>query len=234
MSKLEADPTQGIVDIDTFALYLIGYRADVIATRPSCWHKILDHPDLPFTPPDNPRPWVSLHEVPWQDTPRSIQDIVALQYPVAAADEKKSISLWLNIPDGNLSFKLKSASLVEGFRAGSDVLDRRANIVIPTDGLALTLRDGKLTPKGNWIITQRPANKAEIRYINSKLFNLGFESFNERIEAQLYRAIAKMMEAPIEPERISTQSATLQELHDIVRILEKGKDQATWKETLVD
>ncbi len=226
------DPTKGIVDIDTFVPYLVGYRTEVIATRPSRWHKILSYPDLPFTPPDNPRPNVSLQQFPWQDTPKNIQNIVTLQYPAAAVDEEKSISLWLNIPNGNISITLTSASVVEGFRAGSYVFDKFARVVIPTAGLMLVLRDCESTPKGHWFITQRPANEAEMEYVGSKLFNLKYESFSERTESQIYRAITKMMRVPTEPERVAIQPATLVELHDIVRILEKSKGMATWGETL--
>lgn len=232
MANPEVDPTRGIVDIETFVLYLVGYQANIIATRPSRWCKILDYPDLPFTPPDNPRPHVSLQEFPWQDTPESIQDIIALQYPAAAVNEEKSISLWLNIPEGTLSFTLESASLAEGFRAGDYVFDRFAKIVIPSTGLMLALRDNEVAAKGQWIITQRPANQAEIKYVNSKLFNLDFELVTERAEDQIYKAMDRMIRVPIEPERVSLQCTTLQELHDVVRTLVKGREEATWGETL--
>lgn len=235
MQVPEFDPTKGIVDIDTFILHLVGYRSEIVTTRPSQWHTILSYPPgQHFAPPDNPRPNVSLHEFPWQDTPQSIQDVIKLQYPAASVDEEKRISLWLEIPKGCLRFTLNSTSIVNGFRGGFYLFDKYGKVVIPTEGLILSLRDGEsAAPKGSWYISQRPANTAEIKFIKSGLATQEYhEQGWEATEDKIFRAMEKMMKAPIEAERASMQPATLQELHDIIRILEKGKEQTTWGETL--
>ncbi|KKQ34350.1 MAG: hypothetical protein US51_C0042G0002 [Microgenomates group bacterium GW2011_GWA2_37_6] len=233
----EGDPTKRVVDIDSFVAYLAGYRSDVVATRPSSWVK---HPDLhALANPDRPRISVNIYGISWSDTPLSIQQALSLQYPSASLDEEKSINLWFKIPKGHLTFELSSASVVDGFRyeTGGDKerydarsYDRHGKVVVPGDGLLLLLRDTPAGPKGNWVISQRPASASEIKFVNSDIFK---SEWNEAQEGELIEAMIKMEKGSRgKKTRDFRRPATLQELQDIVAILERGVGNAAWLESV--
>lgn len=224
----EGDPSRRVVDIDSFVAYLAGYRSDIIATRASNWTK---HPDLhALANPERPRPIVGLDETAWVDVPISIQQAISLQYPSATADEDKSINLGLDIPEGYLNITLKSASVVSlgGFRSRS--YDKRGELIVPDDGLRLLLRDTQTGSKGSWVISRRPATTSEVEYANSDILR---REWSEATEHEDFMAIAKMEEGSRRRKmRVSQKTATLQELQDIVRILERSRGSARWHESL--
>lgn len=224
----EGDPTRDVVDIDFFVAYLVGYRTDVVATRPSAWIK---HPDLhALANPERPRVNVGLDYTAWLDVPTSIQQAISLQYPSASVDEDKGINLGLDIPEGYLNIALKSASVVGlgGFHSRS--YDKRGRLIVPDNGLLLLLRDTQAGPKGSWVISRRPATTSEIEYANSDIFE---REWSEASEHEDFMAIIKMEEGSRGRKmRVSQKPATLQELQDIVTILEREREGARWHESL--
>lgn len=229
MTNREIDPTRDIRDIDTFSLYLVGYRNQVCASRSSFWASFFPQ----YTPPENPQPWVFL-SIHWQETPPSIQEVMKLQYPAASVDERKTVTLRLHIPNGRISVTLHSNSIIEGFRAGSDCFDKVGRIVIPDEGLILPLR-GSPASKGKWIFIHRPANTSEVEFVQKQLAEqllTGDLSNLEKQETRLYETMERMMKNPVQTHELITRAVTLQELHDIIRTLEAGKTRAAWGETL--
>lgn len=223
----EGDPTRRVVDIDSFVAYLAGYRSDIVATRPSAWIK---HPDLhALANPERPRVNIGLDDA-WLDVPISIQQAISLQYPSASVDEDKSIKLGLDIPEGYMNIKLKSASVVGLGGLHSRSYDKRGKLIVPDNGLLLLLRDNQAGSKGNWVISRRPATTSEIEYANSDIFG---REWSEATEHEDFMAIAKMEEGSRGRKmRVSQKPATLQELQDIVRILDRSRGRARWHESL--
>ena len=228
----EGDPASRIVDVDTFVSYLVGYRASVVATRASGWEK---HPDLHSrVNQDNPRISVSLETIVWDETPQSIREVISFQYPSASVNEEKNIDLRLDIPDGRLLLRLRSASIVSGFRADTPdgkyrSYDKHGKIVIPADGLVLLLKNAKPGSRGDWVISKRPANSSELKFINS---GMAEKKYGEISEESLFMAMSKMTKERVAKESMSSRPAVLQEFRDVATILEKGKDRAIWRESL--
>lgn len=129
------------------------------------------------------------------------------QYPSALRTKpgtgSETVGIRICIPDGYVSFTLKSDSVVEQIRGDrSYYTDKVGGLVIPDVGLRLLLANRPTVPKGHWFIVRRPADEIGIADILSDF---------------TYPSAVK--------------PATLEELHDTVRVLESKKNKAVWSTT---
>ncbi len=199
----EQDPARRITGIDTFGIWLIGYRTGLLETieRKHFVHTIIpaeygpvfeDSPEF-----FDPHTALFLRNCPWLDVPTSIQTVLQYQYPSAKADVEKHVNVVVG--KDQIRLRLKSPLVVEGvdtygeFRVGHGGLTLRTR--------AFNTSDYSRYEVGKWIIFKFPV-----------------EAHTETDKDRMEKAFRMIRNYP--PELIP---ATTYELQDLIRFLEESK-----------
>ncbi len=191
------NPTEGIVDIDTFCLYIKSYVADLNENHPRRKDRRLTSVKNMF-PDMDLHPMIRLNKIPWAEVPQSLQDILGKHYDAAQLDEEKTISV--DFSSKSLSFQLKSPH-VRGF---SDTYGEDLAV-----GVKLFLTGDK---KGKWRFLRMSYAIAD--------------KIARRAVENLAIAIEEWKSFLMENSTVVAFPSTLNELHDLARFLEKSKDRA--------
>lgn len=158
----EGPPIGGIVDVDTFGYYVIGYMARLADNPPrkiilpSQFPVALDQAlreefqeEVGFVIPSR----IYLEGCPWVDTPAALQKVIGEQYDAARLNEDKTVSM--RIQRSELLFTLVSPSVKR------DIDTFGENLVY--QGVSLALVDSTSTKKGSWFIVKQNAVLKERR-----------------------------------------------------------------------
>lgn len=233
----EQDPGKRIVDIDTFASWMVDYRRTMfeqysMSIAGSIHHYEVGADGKTIHWDEIPRPtmWgkdtayvVNLSlDVLWQDVPQSLREIMITQYNAALLDEEKTVHV--DIGHDHIAFALHSPSV-------NFDIDMSSETLIHPTGVRLQFSDVEdaPTPKGSWFISKKPITEqhiasktelAEAEWEMDQLFRVKLEPPGELLYS-LTKAAWELHEerqydnADWEQIVIPT---TLTQLHDIARL----------------
>ncbi len=192
----EGDPTQGVVDIDTFRYYVIGYTADVLANPPHRDLTLLginrDFPEL-----EELGPQIRLENCSWENVPETIQEVLMMSYESAKLPGEKHVTAIISRRE--IIFNLSSPSL------NMDV-DLFGETWIPF-GVGLQLSDNPefvFASKGNWYFNKHPAKT---------YMAMRGKTADEKRE--IFRNASNLSQ--VIPH-------TLHQLHDLVKLFEQSRE----------
>lgn len=104
----ENGPTRGIVDIETFGYYVVGYVSAMLASRSrtiSPNQRLMHY----IFPDKDPLVLLRLKGIPWDDVPDSLQKVLLLQYDSASLPGEKTVDT--NVRPTGISLRLKEDEL---------------------------------------------------------------------------------------------------------------------------
>ncbi|MBI2036013.1 hypothetical protein HYT17_00030 [Candidatus Microgenomates bacterium] len=216
MTTSESDPTKGIVDIDTFGLFIIGYRAGIIDSSLSPGHSPVKTSFV-----GSPDSWhselffLTIPDYPWKDVPESLRDTIAMAYHPESLVEIDRLSI--KIANEGLAFEIKTPVIVP-FRDGQ--------VQFPPTMVSLSLCRTVIAahPKGSWMISKtlltQPYLEMQKAYSEIEMLEkLGIDHLEDT------RRFVQLQENWGRTVRTETEMvpATLNQLHDIARILVRAR-----------
>lgn len=210
----EKDPTQGIVDAETFIFWIVGYTSNILQqvnkTRSHNIELIRErYPNfLKGVEPPN-RPSVHLKDCPWLEVPESLRQVMLSVYDAAQLEKENTLDV--SIDSMIVSFELRSQSIK------SKIYSYGENYT--GIGPALILYDApeRNRKKGDWVLQKTP------NAIHSQSLNLFKQQFE--MDPGSLGEEAERLQATIDSHTF-VRPAILEELHDVARFLEKSKDRA--------
>lgn len=218
----ERDPAEGITGIDTFGLWLVGYRARLLATIPREFNSVptlprhdelissmLEHVPETFDPHAD----ILLWECPWIEVPLSIQTVLQKQYPSAEADVEKYVDV--EIENDYIGFRLRSPLVMQG-------IETYGEYKTSFHGLVLQIQARDSTPwsrskVGKWLIHKFPVD-----------LHTEIDKDRDRDKDRWERVYKKIRKPP------ELIPATVNELQDLVRFLEKSKHRTEVRELQIE
>lgn len=190
----ETDPTQSIVDDETFTWWVTGYRKAILED-PNTKRLRVD-----LTPESQLEGFnfLSIQQIPWIEIPQSLQEIIAMQYEAATQpDQNKNIAMEL---EGNtITFTLNSP----GIHRDIDIYGEN-NVY---SGVRLLMDPGKV----QWELFKAPAT------LQSKLdtFNKTTKPNNDLID--YFRQLVSIVRTV--DLAMTSMDTTLPQMHDVARLL---------------
>lgn len=151
----EGNPTQGIVDIETFAHFLVEYTSEILINPRNQIYLVKSLDDLERNLPEELKdltPDVYLELCPWETVPESIQTIIKRGYASAELPEKKRIQVLIKRHE--VFFLLKSPSIVDDMDTYGEELVLNVGLQVSGDSSLL------FAPVGMWFIHKTPASAA--------------------------------------------------------------------------
>lgn len=212
-NQAERDPAEGIIDIETFGLWVVGYKAHALANTERVVAKQVtitkeEYEDLFEGDPAliDPPAHLSLRACLWDEVPFSTQANLMQQYPSATLEGEKLVDV--GFQDRRLTFQLNSPWIRRN-------VDTYGETEVPRHGLFLQIRDGKFItgmpmPRGNWGFTNLPPNVRDERLEPNTDY---WDIFIKRVE----------IGAAHPPELVL---ATIDELKDVARFLTRSSHRA--------